>query len=244
MKKQKLRLNCFSPPVMLATFGIELIAAVYVYTRYKSNRLQRLSIITLLSLAVFQFAEYNVCGRYGVSSHTWSQIGYVAIAMLPPLGLHIVYELGKKKADRILVGAYGSGLLFSSLFMFGNIFQSYACGGNYVIFQLKSPIGGLFFGYYYFWLFVTLFVAMRSAKNKKRGVSKNRKTALLHTVIGYALFMVPASLSMLLFPETASALPSVMCGFAVLFALVLTFKVLPYTQKKKQSSRSNCLSRK
>lgn len=242
MKKQKLRLNCFSPPVMLATFLVELIAALYVYTKYKSSRLQRLSIITLLSLAVFQFAEYNVCGRYGISSHTWSQIGYVAIAMLPPLGLHIVYELGKKKADRILAGAYGSGLLFSSLFMFGNIFQSYACGGNYVIFQLKSPIGGLFFAYYYFWLFVTLFVAMKRAK--KRGVSKNRKTALLHTVIGYALFMVPASLSMLLFPETASALPSVMCGFAVLFALVLTFRILPYTQKEKQLSRHKPVSRK
>jgi hypothetical protein len=230
-KQKELKMYCFSPPVMLATFAIEIIAAIYVYTKYKSSQLQRLVIATLTLLAVFQLAEYNVCGQLGISSAHWSKLGYVAITMLPPLGLHIVHQAAKKKAGRAVAGAYASGALFSTLFVFGSVFENYACGGNYVIFQLKSPIGGLFFIYYYLWLFTAIFFAMQFVKQPR--LSKKRKSALVNLVIGYALFMIPTSLSMLVFPATAAALPSVMCGFAVLFALVLTFRVVPELASEK-----------
>ena len=221
---------------MLATFALELGAALYVYMKYKASLLQRLSIVTLLLLATFQLAEYNVCGRFGIDSLYWSKLGYVAITMLPPLGLHIVYALGKRAADRTLYAAYASGAVFSSLFAFADVFSSYACGGNYVIFQLRNPVGGFFFVYYYFWLFAAAITAVQL--HKKRNIAKNRKAALVNMVLGYALFIIPASASMLLFPETAAALPSVMCGFAVLFALMLTFRIVPLTEKSKLHAKS------
>lgn len=221
---------------MLATFAVEIVAALLLLVTYKSSRLQRLSVVTLLLLATFQLAEYNVCGRLGVDAQTWSRIGYVAITLLPPLGLHIVYEIGKRKFDWLLALAYGSGAVFAGLFAFGSVFESYACGGNYVIFQLQNPAGGLFMIYYYLWLFYTIFLAVLLMHQKR--LAHRRKTALLNLIIGYALFMVPTSLAIVMFPESADALPSVMCGFAVLFALVLTFMVVPYTEKKKPTRRS------
>lgn len=216
---------------MLATLLIEVFAAGFILMKYRKTRLQKLSIAALLLLATFQLAEYNVCGGFGVAAGTWSRIGYVAITMLPPLGLHITHALAKKPMNRLIAGSYVSGALFSGLFFFGGVFENYACTGNYVIFGLKSPIGGLFFAYYYFWLFAAVFAAMRFVRIKR--TSKKRKLALINHVIGYALFMVPSSMAMLLFPETAAALPSVMCGFAVFYALTLVFAVLPHTEKEK-----------
>lgn len=220
---------------MLATFAVEVCAALYVFLKYRSNKLQKLSIFALLLLATFQLAEFNVCGQFGIRPEVWSRLGYVAITLLPALGLHITYELAKRKPDRIVAAAYASSGMFAGLFAFASAFQSYACGGNYVIFQLKSPIGALFFVYYYFWLFAAIFMASRFVKMRR--TKKNQKQALTNHVIGYALFMIPTSLSMMIFPDSAAALPSVMCGFAVLYALTLTFAVLPATLKKKPAVR-------
>lgn len=237
MKKQKeLKLYCFSPPVMLATFVIEIVAALYVTTRYRANTTQRLAVIILMLLAIFQLAEYNVCGRLGISSDVWSRLGYVAITMLPAFGLHLTYSLAKKSPGKLVIVGYTTAGLFASLFAFGGVFENHMCGGNYVIFQLRNPIGGMFFAYYYTLLFTAIFAALKFSKAKR--ISQHRRDALVSHVMGYALFMIPSSLAMILFPETAAALPSVMCGFAVLYALVLTFVVLPHAHKAKLLSYS------
>ena len=54
------RLYCFSPPIMIITFLLEMIFAVYVLYRYKLTPVSRLAVAILVALATFQFAEYNV----------------------------------------------------------------------------------------------------------------------------------------------------------------------------------------
>ena len=86
--------GCFSPPVMIATFVIEIALAVYVNWRYKFNNITKLAISILFFLAVFQLAEYNVCeGSFGIDSLSWARVGYVAITMLPPLGFHLATRI-------------------------------------------------------------------------------------------------------------------------------------------------------
>lgn len=60
-KFKKLKLYCFSPPVMLATLAIELVLALYTFWRYKLNAVTRIVMALLICLALFQWAEYNVC---------------------------------------------------------------------------------------------------------------------------------------------------------------------------------------
>src|SRR5687768_2570427 len=93
MKKYTNKLFCFSPPVMIATFAIEIALAIYAVWRYKLNTISRLVVSLLVFLAIFQFAEYMLCGGFGVDGFTWSRIGYVSITMLPPLGLHLATVL-------------------------------------------------------------------------------------------------------------------------------------------------------
>ncbi len=214
---------------MLATFLIEIALAAYTLLRYKTSHLTRLVATTLISLATFQAAEYFVCGGVGLNTEAWSRIGYVAIALLPPLGLHITYVIAKKPTGYLTGLAYGASALWIGMFAFSqNAFMGHVCGGNYVIFQLKSPLGGLFFIHYYIWLFITMYLASQFAK----GASPLMRRALMTQVMGYGAFIIPTSIVNLGWPETFSGVPSIMCGFAVVFAIVLTAGVLPLEKER------------
>lgn len=224
MKRKSTTFYCFSPPVMVATFMIEIALAVYVVWRYKMSRLTRLVTALLVSLATFQLAEYFVCGGLGMNGQMWSRIGYVAITLLPPLGLHVAQTIAKKPASRLTALAYGTSFLWIGLFTFSQqAFSGYHCGGNYVIFQLTPPLGGLYFVHYYLWLFITMYVATGFAKTASTRIRK----ALQAQVISYAAFILPTSLIRLVWPHTAQGMPSIMCGFAVIFAIALVWKVMP-----------------
>lgn len=229
MKLKRNTFFCFSPPVMMATFLAEVTLAGYVLWRYRMSVLARLVTVMLVSLATFQLAEYFVCGGMGMDARAWSRIGYAAITLLPPLGLHITHVIAKRPMNRLTGLAYANSALWMGLFLFSqSAFTGYTCGGNYVIFQLKPPLGDLYFAFYYIWLLITMYQASRLAKK----ASARARNALTAQVLGYAAFMLPTSIISLLWPHTAKGLPSIMCGFAVIYAFVLTFKVMPLAKEK------------
>lgn len=214
---------------MMATFLLEIGMAAYVLVKYKMSQLTRLVTLLLVSLATFQLAEYFVCGGLGVDAQTWSRIGYVAITILPPLGLHLTHVIAKKPMGRMTALAYGTSALWIGLFTFSQqAFSGYTCGGNYVIFQLQPPIGGMFFIHYYIWLFVTMYFASTFARKAKLRIRK----ALAAQIFSYAAFILPTSTINLMWPNTAPGLPSIMCGFAVIFAVSLTMSVMPLEQER------------
>lgn len=220
---------CFSPPVMLATFAIEIGLLLYAVWRYKMTTLTRLAAAILSCLALFQLAEYFVCGGLGVQAATWSRVGYVAITALPPLGLHLAHQIGKKPLSYSAALAYATGMIWIAVFSLSQqAFSGHVCAGNYVIFQLKTPLGGLYFMWYYAVLLGTMWFAVRAMRHASRRVIK----ALQAQVIGYTLFMLPTAVVNSLFPDTISGLPSIMCGFAVLFAITITLGILPLEKER------------
>src|SRR5579862_6589694 len=114
------KLYCFSPPAMLATFAIEVGLAIYVLVRYKMSLIVRLATAILLLLAIFQLAEYSVCGRTSTLALVWSRIGYVAITLLPPLTLHLIFVITKHRATLLKTIAYCTSLLFIATFVFSS----------------------------------------------------------------------------------------------------------------------------
>ena len=129
------KLFCFSPPVMLATFLIELGLAIYALVHFKSTQLTRLIALLLVFLATFQLAEYMVCGGLGLNGVDWSRLGFIAITALPPLGLHIAHEIAGRKNRPLLAAAYVSAAGFAGYFAFATTaFVGNQCQGNYVIF--------------------------------------------------------------------------------------------------------------
>jgi hypothetical protein len=217
---------------MLATFAIEVMLSFYALWRFKLSPLVRLVAITLLALAFFQLAEYHVCTGWGMlSASAWSRAGFVAITLLPPLGLHILHVLANKQDRKVVMLAYGSMVAFVGYFLFAvQAFEGYACTGNYVIFQIGGNAAFAYGVYYYGWLLAALLLGARWANqaqvSKATGAGK-RLEAIRGLIIGYLVFLVPTAIANSINPETRRGIPSVMCGFAVLFALILTFYILP-----------------
>lgn len=230
MDKYKGKLYCFSPPVMLATFLFEFGAAVYTIWRYKMDTVSRLVVVTLLALGTFQLTEYMTCGGLGLNHIEWARLGYASITLLPALGIHLLVRIASKKAPLLVGAAYATCLAFLLFFIFaeGSVALD-ACYANYVVFNTHFASGWPYAIYYYGWLLVGAYLAYRwSAQYPKR------KKALLGMAIGYASFILPTTFFNLVDPSTTRGIPSIMCGFAVLFAISLLAFVLPGSAKKRQ----------
>jgi hypothetical protein len=219
--KHDLRLSCFSPPVMLATFIIEITLAIYTLWRYKLGTVTRLVIAMLVFLATFQIAEFNVCASGWIDPLMASRIGFCAITMLPPLGLHLVHVVSKIDRRVLVRIAYASAACFILFFLFvGHSLSGNACLGNYVIFQMAPGSSQLYGMYYYLWLLAGIWISFRHAEGENKGI-------LLGTIIGYVVFLLPTATVNFLIPTTIAGAPSIMCGFAVFFALLLVLWILP-----------------
>jgi hypothetical protein len=217
---------CFSPLIMLTTFIIEGGGALFLMYRYRRDMAAKLIVSMLSFLALFQLAEYMVCDKaLVISSLDWARVGYVAITILPPIGIHLGLTIAQKKNPYLLKAAYGSALIFMAFFLFvGHGLQSQECLGNYIIFR-TAPYAVLpYTVYYYGWIILGARMFLQFREQTKES---ERKQALKWLAIGYMTFMVPTTIVNIIDPATISGIPSIMCGFAVMMALCLIFKVAP-----------------
>lgn len=230
-KNKKPMLLCFSPPVMIATFVIEIVLLIAVLATKQLNKTARLICVALFALAFFQLCEYFVCGGLGVNAALWSRLGFIAITTLPPLGLHLMFSIAGKKSKFIVPIGYTLMALWILIFGFTeNAFTNHQCVSNYVIFNLHQYVGYFYSAYYYGLLLLGILLAMRFGENAKK---HTQKEALYGMIVGYLVFLVPTAVVNTINPQTMAGIPSIMCGFAVIFALILFFYVLPRTTAKK-----------
>ncbi len=231
MSKQKsTQLNCFSPPVMIATMIIETALAIYTLWRYKMTMATRLVVMLLLALATFQLSEYYVCTGIGSMAAPWSRVGFVAITALPPLGLHLMHVLANKNRRHLVYSAYAVMVLFMGSFLFApGIFTGHVCTGNYVIFQFTANITGVYSVYYFGWILAGIGLGFKWANELKAKGKKALKQlqTVQGLILGYLVFLVPSALAMAVKPDVRRGIPSVLCGFAVLLALVLALYIMP-----------------
>lgn len=229
MKKQNNTFYCFSPAVMLATFAIEIILFAYVLVRYRMNVIARLIAGALLLLAVFQFAEYHVCESIGVANF-YSRLGYAAITMLPSVGIHIVTKIAGRESKKLVGAAYATGIMFVLAFTLSpTVFNSYECASNYAVFHLESSAARLYWLYYFGWLTAGIALCLKFRK----GASRLKREALNMQAFGYLSFILPTGAVNLVNPATMDGIPSIMCGFAVIYALILAFGIAPRVLKQK-----------
>jgi hypothetical protein len=223
-------LNCFSPPVMLATLVTESLLIIYTIVRYRMSPITRLSLATLLCLATFQLSEYFVCTGYGLQAEQWSRLGFIMITGLPAIGIHIMHHLAGKEGRKLVYATYAGMSAFMILFLtYHAAFIGHECTGNYVIFQM-GPLGTALYSAYYYGLLLTgitlgvKWANQLKAKGKKYFDQLQTVRAL---IIGYLVFLVPTALAYSIKPADRKAIPSIMCGFAVIYALILTLYILP-----------------
>jgi len=236
-KKYGNKMLCFSPPVMLATFLIEFGLLFYVLWRYKLTPLTRLAVVFLSCLGIFQLAEYMLCGGLGLGRIEWVKLGYAAITFLPALGLHMTSIIAGAKITPVLVAAYGSAIAFAAYFVgAGGAVIAKECAPNYAIFDTSSTLTLVYGIFYYGWLLTTIGLAAYWARKTPKYAK-----VLRWMVAGYSVFIIPTTIANMIDPATMAAIPSIMCGFAVLCAIILVWQVLPLARvplaREAQSAR-------
>lgn len=226
---------------MIATFLIEVALALYAMLRYRMDEVTRLIVIVLVCLAVFQLAEYGVCeGFFGLDSLEWARIGYVAITLLPPLGIHLAHRLAGDARRHMVIAGYSAAVVFAAIFLVGTHGPgSPVCGGNYVIFHIAPGLNSVYALYYYGLLAAGLLYTLRAAQAVHHA---ELARTLRWLAVGYLAFIVPTTTANIIDPSTIAGIPSIMCGFAVILALVLGLRVLPIYSRaavRKKSKRKS-----
>jgi hypothetical protein len=217
-------LYCFSPPVMVATFVIELALAAFVFLRHRTTRFGKVAGFVLILLATFQIAEYRICVPGTASVVVWSRIGFVAITLLPLSGLYLVSLVSHKPHFLKLGYATAGGFLLYFTFVPKSISDA-ICGGNYVVFNMSNDLYRLFGFYYLGFLLLGIWESIEKVSRLHRRTGS--KKALQWLIVGYLSFMAPMGVAYVLIPETRNASASIMCGFALILAIILAFKVVP-----------------
>jgi hypothetical protein len=211
------RFFCFTPEVMLATFLIEIFLAVYVFIRYRIAALGRLTAVILVLLAAFQISEYQICG--GANQIFWSKTGYTAITALPALGLALVSLVTGKK--NFLKLGYALMFLYILIFLFApKAISGAVCEKNYLVFYTNQQLSWTYTVYYFGFLILAIWEAWENRTDKN-------KNLLNWIIAGYLSFILPMGIVYILSPAARQAIPSIMCGFALILAFILAFKVAP-----------------
>ena len=229
-ERYKGKLLCFSPPVMLATFIFEFGAAFYTIWRYKMTTLTMLVFVSLLALGTFQLTEYVICGGLGWTHIDWVRLGYGAITLLPALGIHMIVTIADKKVPMLVNFAYVTCAVFLAFFLFGSgSIATDTCYANYAVFSSGKFGAWPFALYYYGWLIIGAILASSWSKEFPK-----KKKALIGMAGGYMAFILPTTFFNIIDPNTVKGIPSIMCGFAVLFAFTLILIVLPNSSAKRK----------
>jgi hypothetical protein len=212
---------------MLATIIIELGLAGWILARYTLHQPRRIILALLVGLAGFQMAEYGVCGG-AEGTLVWSRIGYILITMLPALGLHLISTLLGRPRTILVWTIYAiAGSLATILAVVPATLNSSICTGNYTVFRLSEPFSTVWSYYYTGAVLVGLVVATVSAGL----ASSTKRRALGWLALGYASFIGPTLIIYYSSPGVRAGIPSIMCGFAVILALILGLKIAPLTNR-------------
>ena len=220
---------------MIVTFLLEILFAAYVLWRYKFTPITRLIVALLGFLALFQGTEFLLCGGLGVEGGIWSRIGYASITMLPPLGIHLAFLIAKKKPNWLVALSYATCAAFVAYFAFATqAISGHTCYSNYVVFDTSASSLIPYSLYYYGWLLAGTFLTYKWATE----LDSHRRSALYALMGGYLALLVPTTTVTMLWGETLAAIPSIMCGFAIILAGLLTFKVAPESVALRKNKRS------
>lgn len=222
------RLYCFTPEVALATFITEIILAIYAFIKHRSSRAGLLSFFMLIFLSAFQLSEFLICS--GLDDKFWSMIGVISITVLPPLGLFMVAIITGKNFWAKAYSYTGTVLILMFIFASSKFVDNATCTGNYIIFRsFNEQMLNFYRIFYYSGLSLAILEMLDGLRKHQNDILK--KKYLGWFIFGYLSFMLPTLIVILIPSFSLQSLPSVLCGFAIIFAFVLTFKIVPIARK-------------
>lgn len=213
--------NGYSPWLSLGTGLFEIIAAVWILrgTGRMGTRWRVSALLTVL--AGYQFAEIFICNN--PSNQFLARLAFADVVWLPPIGLSLVRYWSGAKANWTRVaegltwagaGALSIWMLLDTSFVVGTV-----CQAVLATYEHGTPFHHLFGGYYELVLCAMIFGAAVGMSKQSNAVDRAHLADLQMGVVG---FVIPAMLTQIVWKGLDPSLPSIMCHYALILAILLT----------------------
>jgi hypothetical protein len=215
-------------PILAAVTGIfEAGAAAWIFIGRGAGRRRILfpAGLILLLLAGYQFAEVTICRS--PEHELWTQLAFLDITWLPPLGLWLGYQIGAPRMRWLRTAALADMALALSLSAWiiaapAAITRS-VCQMVIARYFPTAAFDIAYGSFYQLSLLLTVFAGAAAMSVLGEAAARKHWANLQTGLLG---FLFPALAVRILIPETEGILPSVMCHFAIALAVSLVFVVL------------------
>jgi len=218
---------CFAPEVSFLVFLIEIILAAIVLVkkpRGKIGTVYLMAALLLFLLGMYQFTEFMFCVSGNIA--LWGLIGFIIYTFLPVIGIHFTCILTEKKEFiRGIFLLYIIPVLFSTFAIFSeNFISGGACSTIFI--RVDRSLGDILFLIYtfYYSIFVILIgILFKMTISEQKSLINKRIYSI--GLIGVLSFTIPTLVLILIFPYLKIVFPSMMCEFALLFAVSIFFMI-------------------
>lgn len=209
----------------LLIFCIEIVLLGNVLY-FSKSKYKNLSVTILLLLALYQFFEFLICGM-NLKEGFVIYLAFVTISFLPPTGLFLIAKVNKINLKRFQ-GLIFAPAIFFSLYYFLTIkeFRVRECSVIYASYHY--PLGFLYGLFYYLPILIALSIAFRNLFTSKDKVLKRNNSIL---ILGYLSFLIPMILTLLVYPESINFIESLMCKYAFVLSLAISYFALDIKRK-------------
>lgn len=211
---------------------IELLLLINLISFSEKNRFNITATIIIGLLFLYQLVEFIIC-MVGLDSSVFVYIGFVIISYLPPLGLILIASLNNV-STRLLYLLFIPAILFTVYYgLVINDFTVTSCSVLYATYNY--PLGDLYGAIYYLPIIVTLVWLIKTSRS---AADKKIKTISSIILFGYIFTSIPVIIAFILRASKnyylLSMIESIMCKFALILALCLSFAALYNPGKKNE----------
>jgi len=220
----------YSPVLGIATAAFEILVAGWALAGLRRGRQDRRIVWTtsaiLFLLASYQVAEVAICADV-VRAGLLPRLAFLIVTWLPPLGLLLIAQLRRPRSRMSYAGAYGLLAMATGMAIWILADRAFAtasvCSAVYARYTHAMPRFQIYAWFYWLGLFA---MAVLSAYGAAGCRDARRKRQLALICGGTFAFVLPSMVLSWFVPTTRGALPSILCHFALLLALCLTWLIV------------------
>jgi hypothetical protein len=210
--------------LLIAT--IEFVFLINLLIFAEKNEVNKLIFILLFILGIYQFVEFLICG-VGYKTSLWSYLALLTVSFMPPLSLLIVlkYFNFNSKLNLLL---FVPALFFA--FYYPTVLDYFTVSNCTVIYVTYNYPLGFLYGIFYYLPILAVIILLFYKSFINVDSQKLKHSQLL--LVGFTITFVPAFMFTRLVPNMLEAVESIICTFAFILFLNLSYFALKNKAKK------------
>ncbi|MFA5803776.1 MAG: hypothetical protein WC879_03940 [Melioribacteraceae bacterium] len=199
---------------------VELLYIINMLIFSEKNSINKLVIGMIFLLFGYQFIEFLIC-FVGLQKQILIYLAFLDISLLPPLGLYTVIKFSVKESQYSKL-VFIPALFFIIYYLF--VVDQFAVTKCTVLYaSYHYPLGELYGIFYYLPIIFSMIIL-----NKKWGAETDplQKTLTRTFLFGYLFTFIPSMILAIAIPTFLTAVDSLLCKLAFVFATFLMIFVL------------------